>query len=321
MVEKNLVGNPGSEESSVVEESKVLEDVCDYDCCTKYLLSDLDVPKPSPSEGELVAKANLTSLLDIPSTTFRVLPDEQDRFDNRRSISNSDAKPWSAICSLKIITKRQGYFIGTGFFIGSRTILTAAHNVYNRAFTTSLDKKKFYAEKIEVYPGRYYDNFPFPTRGSGIAKPITVDLSKPDTVFVANSWLEYGAERDDYDYAILRISKPVGEQTGWLDLDVADDAFLRNRIVHLAGYPQVVRGDYVDGKLMYHAKDIVSDLNERMIYHQVDGTYGQSGSPIWYQGSDNKPKVIGIYTSDLMQSNVGIRITSEVRDRIQKFLI
>jgi V8-like Glu-specific endopeptidase len=67
--------------------------------------------------------------------------------DDRVQITNTTAYPWRTICSL-IITARDGSrWIGTGWLVGPRTVITAGHCVY-------MHKRGGWARSIEVIPGR-----------------------------------------------------------------------------------------------------------------------------------------------------------------------
>src|SRR4051795_6651195 len=67
--------------------------------------------------------------------------------DERTRIVSTDQQPWKLICALEIDAP-WGQFVGTGWFAGPRTVITAGHCVF--------DKKQMggWADKITLTPGR-----------------------------------------------------------------------------------------------------------------------------------------------------------------------
>lgn len=74
--------------------------------------------------------------------------------DDRKNITSTMQYPWRSICSLKIKAKDGTNWIGTGFLIGPRTVITAGHVVY-------LHNHGGWAKSIEVIPGRNGSSNPY----------------------------------------------------------------------------------------------------------------------------------------------------------------
>ncbi len=67
--------------------------------------------------------------------------------DDRVRVTNVTAFPWRVICSLQIRAQDGSRWIGTGWLIGRRTLITAGHCVY-------IHDRGGWATRIEVIPGR-----------------------------------------------------------------------------------------------------------------------------------------------------------------------
>ena len=66
--------------------------------------------------------------------------------DERVRILDTDLAPWRMICALRMRAQRRGT-LGTGWFIGPKTVLTAGHCVFSTGFFGG------WASTIEVIPG------------------------------------------------------------------------------------------------------------------------------------------------------------------------
>jgi V8-like Glu-specific endopeptidase len=117
-----------------------------------------DLEKPTRSSLSIVNPSVLT-------------PESVIGTDDRIRVLDPETMPWRMICSLEI-SGRTGKGIGTGWFVGPKTIITAGHCVYHPNFGG-------WANEIKIYPGRYGTNFPFPQKPD-FQKPIV--SSKFDSV-------------------------------------------------------------------------------------------------------------------------------------------
>src|SRR5688572_5793714 len=67
--------------------------------------------------------------------------------DERVRIMDTDLMPWRMICALRMRGPSGAGAIGTGWFIGPKTVLTAGHCVYSNQFFGG------WASSVEVIPG------------------------------------------------------------------------------------------------------------------------------------------------------------------------
>jgi V8-like Glu-specific endopeptidase len=110
--------------------------------------------------------------------------------DNRVRINPTTTYPWRAICSLKITAANGKKFIGTGWLVSPRTVITAGHCVY-------MHDEGGWARSIEVIPALN-------------------DASRPYGSFVGtvlrstNGWVQSKNREYDYGCIILPDKFPSG---------------------------------------------------------------------------------------------------------------
>jgi protease YdgD len=97
----------------------------------------------------------------------------------------------------------------------------------------------------------------------------------------AIDWVWWGTSRPDddraHDWAILRLTKPLGDKYGWYDVYEADVPFYSRIGVDLVGYSGDFHGGDTPG--VHHACTIFS-MEAGVLYHDCDMTRGASGGPM-----------------------------------------
>lgn len=223
--------------------------------------------------------------------------------DERTRVLDTEPAPWRMICSLTI-NAPFGMFIGTGWFAGPKTIITAGHCVFDD------EQMGGWAESILVIPGRDETDEPF---GRITAKRFsTVDR-----------WL---INRDpDFDIAAIHLDEPKGDNTGWFGTASFPDAELKDFMVNVAGYP----GDRGNGEQLWWARNRIRAVTQRRIFYDVDTFGGQSGGPAFVlQTPTAAPTVVGIHaygtggtpSSIPMEVNSAPRIIPEIVDQIAAWI-
>lgn len=210
--------------------------------------------------------------------------------DRRARILDTDDWPWRMICSLRIEAPG-GRTVGTGWFIGPRTVITAGHCVFARNMGG-------WADRITVTPARDDNEQAF-------GQVVSDDF---DTI---NRWVE--DQDPDFDYAAIHLNQPLGEQTGWFSVAVKGRAQLEGSLVNISGYPvDRARG----AQQWFHANRVLRALDNR-IYYNVDTFGGQSGSPVWLYDDDDpdEPRVVAIHAYGFggTDRNLGIKANSAPR--------
>ena len=229
-----------------------------------------------------IAKPNVLMLESVINT------------DDRIRVLDPETMPWRMICSLEI-SARTGRGIGTGWFAGPKTIITAGHCVYHPNFGG-------WANEIKIYPGRYGSNFPFP-QNSDFQKPIV--STQFDSV---EGWVT--DLNTDFDLAVIHLSEPVGNETGWFSIAVKDEAALSDLLVNVSGYP----ADRDFGRYQYFAASKIAEVKPSRFFYTADTYGGQSGAPVWYQDEAARPVVIGIHSYGVgtFTLNSATRINADV---------
>jgi V8-like Glu-specific endopeptidase len=160
--------------------------------------------------------------------------------------------------------------IGTGAMIGNKTVLTAAHVIY--------DDRLGWPNSIMFIPGRNDSVMPF-------GQVTAVDQVVPD------QWIHGNG---DYDIGVVVLDTEVGRQTGFLQLAVEPDGFFASQALESAGYPSdLPRGAVNKGDAMYSVTGSSFGIDGKMILERITTEDGQSGSPVWFM-SGGAPAVVGV---------------------------
>lgn len=176
--------------------------------------------------------------------------------DDRVRVGATTAYPWRAICSPLITAANGRRIIGTGSFIGPRTVTTAGRRVY-------LHDEGGWARSTEVIPGRNDASRPFGSASSGNLRGVA-------------GWTQSRNRDADYSAIIPPANARLGDRIGWFGYAVRDDAYLRAAALHLSGYPGDKAGSAQQGFMAQRRKSV----SGRVITYDIDTMGGQSGSPV-----------------------------------------
>ena len=206
--------------------------------------------------------------------------------DDRQFISETEHAPWRMICWLELEFPK-GKTVGTGWFAGPRTVITAGHCVHYRDFGG-------WAKKVKIVPARDRDESP----KFGVAE--SEDFESND------EWLAY--ENPEYDFGCIFLKEPLGERTGSFSMGVFPDETLIKYGVNIAGYPKSKDGmPAVKGDHLFHHQNKIRGVSPMRLFYDVDTSAGQSGAPVWIHSDDQaKPIVIGIHANGLRSSEGGL---------------
>ena len=213
--------------------------------------------------------------------------------DDRVRITNTTGFPWRAICSLRITAKDNSQWIGTGWMVSPRTVITAGHCVF-------IHNRGGWVKSVEVIPGRNASSKPF---GAGVGTSFRS----------VKGWTQSKKADNDYGAIVLPKAAPLGNKVGWFGYANLGFFSLMGLKVNLSGYP----GDKPAGTQWWHARKITLVLPRRFSYN-IDTAGGQSGAPVW-RLKDGKRHVVGIHTNGSSLGNSATRITSAVFDNIKKW--
>lgn len=261
-------------------------------------------PAPSAAAEDLVVHGKSSERLK--PTALRVGLETVLGVDERVRISDTDKNPWRIIAALRLIPKPPltSSFIGTGWFIGPRTLLTAGHCVHSNSDFGG------WIGAIDVSPGRNADKFPFGTVRA--------------TRFSAlDAWQKNSDP--DFDIGCIHLDQPLGQQVGYFKIASLSDEDLEDALLNVSGYP----GDRGQGREQYFHMNRVLHASARRVYYDIDTYGGQSGSPVWHQASADSERVavavhaygVGGTAANLgITANSGPRLTPEVVATVREWL-
>lgn len=211
--------------------------------------------------------------------------------DDRTRINPTTSYPWRAICSLLIRTKTGKSYIGTGWFVSPRTVVTAGHCIY-------LHNEGGWAQSIEVIPGRNGSLRPY---GSAVSSNLRS----------VSGWTASKNRNYDYGAIILPTSAPLGKTVGFFGIANKNDSFLKSTTLNLSGYP----GDKDGGSTQWFHFRQSKGVTSQVITYEIDTMGGQSGSPVWYKSGDQR-YAVGIHTNGHSSGNSATRINLEVYNNL-----
>lgn len=215
--------------------------------------------------------------------------------DERIEVTNNEHYPWRCICSLNIRAQDGSNFIGTGWLVSPRVVLTAGHCVF-------LHGAGGWASSIEVIPGRRGSSQPFGSASTGALRSV-------------RGWTE--GQNSDMDYGAILLPEDArfGDRLGWFGYTNRSDSELESGVVNLSGYP----GDKPSGTQWFQSMAISSHTEFKITY-MIDTFGGQSGAPVWQYLPDGGRYGVGIHTSGHLSGNSATRITASVFNNIVSWI-
>ena len=209
--------------------------------------------------------------------------------DDRVQVTNTSAYPWRAHASLLITAADNSTWIGTGWFIGPHTLMTAGHVVHIK--NSGVPGRDGWVKKIQVMPGRNGGSLPYGSVTSTTFRSVT-------------GWTTNGDENHDYGAIILPTQ--LGNTVGSFGFGVYSDADLTAYTGNISGYP----GDKPSGTQWYDSRKIAS-VNSRKVYYDIDTAGGQSGSAVYRVINGNR-FAVAIHAYGGASTNSGTRIITAV---------
>lgn len=209
--------------------------------------------------------------------------------DNRVKINNTNVYPWRAHASLLITARDGARYIGTGWFIGPHTVMTAGHCVFIK--NSGVAARDGWVRSIDVMPGRNGSSLPYGTVRSTNFRSVA-------------GWFNNGDQ--NFDYGCIILPNNLGNNVGWFGFGAYSDSDLRASVGNISGYP----GDKPSGTQWYHARRITS-VNSRKVFYDIDTFGGQSGSAVYRVIGGNRYGV-AIHAYGGSTSNSGTRIVTPV---------
>jgi V8-like Glu-specific endopeptidase len=197
--------------------------------------------------------------------------------DNRKYPLTRDiqAAPWKWVCWMNNNNRELSSF--SGFLVGPQLILTVAHGLY------------------EKYPGRFIDWLQVIPGCAGKDKSGTFITPNGHaigiSVLVPEEWIAKKTDEttNDYDFGIVVLppDQALGANLGWFNAIAMTESDIVGKYPILAGYPNVTR-DGSTATLWAASGDPILSVKQHVMYFTLDGTVGQSGSPVFVEGQFRK---------------------------------
>jgi len=213
--------------------------------------------------------------------------------DNRRQISPTTSYPWRANAQLLITAADNSSWIGTGWFVSPRTLITAGHCVFIKG--SGVPGRDGWVRRIQVIPGRNGAAAPYGSATSSSFRSVL-------------GWTNSGNQ--EFDYGAIILPTPLGNTTGWYGYGNYPDAQLIGQTANISGYP----GDKPSGTQWYDARRITA-VSARKVYYDTDTMGGQSGSAV-YRIINGGRYAVAVHAYGGSTANSGTRINAEVFNNI-----
>lgn len=247
-----------------------------------------------------------TSVAVYPYTSTYTLSNDLDNlsysFENNnglRSVGNNDERvvDWSKKGVVKLIGIND--CMGTGFVIGTNTIVTAGHCVFNSSTTTAKD---LVSVKL------------FDANGNCTLTATPISIHVPQN-YSANTQTDYAlikVQEDLSDYMCFKMGVLMDYNSN-VPISVKSTGFPTS----VNSSPQAVN-TLSEHEMYSDSGSILDTLNGKAFYN-VCTSNGNSGSPVYYTESSNGSvyySIVAIHTTGDLQNgqpyNSGVRITPEL---------
>ena len=235
-----------------------------------------------------------TALRDIAEASFGPPPPHAETVhgpDDRVRITATSTYPWRAHASLLITAADNSQWIGTGWFIGPHTLMTAGHVVHIKG--SGVAGRDGWVKRIQGMPGRNGAALPFGTVTSTSFRSVT-------------GWTNSASGDENFDYGAILLPTQLGNTTGWFGFGVYADADLLGTVGNISGYP----GDKPGGTQWYDARKIAA-VNARKVFYDIDTAGGQSGSAV-YRIINGARYAFAVHAYGGATTNSGTRIITAV---------
>lgn len=192
--------------------------------------------------------------------------------------------PMSAVVKLFLtfynpVTKQNSFGTCSGVMIQPEYLLTAAHCVKSK-FDSS------YVVSCNVVPAYNLGKRPF-------------GVTTTTNWYAFSQWTNNG--NLDFDIAIMKVSQPIGNTTGWMDLSYQTDSSFftsTSNVFYNFGYPgydPLGNPVFEEGERMYYRYGYMDFwLTPNRVCHNNIGYSGMSGSGLIYDDSSRNRKVYGV---------------------------
>lgn len=197
------------------------------------------------------------------------------------AVSDPTAELWRSIVFIQINFPSGASYGGTGVMVGPNDVLTASHALY-------MPDQGGAATSVTVTPANW-GQAPYGQYTSNSFHYYTdFDPSNSHMLMPGGNDGLATLTGSEHDIALVDLGTAVGNQTGWMQLDPN----FTSGNVNVTGFPAAY------GWQMVNDYTAASQSGESIInYSGIQLNPGNSGGPVWYQGSDGQGHVAGVVST------------------------